>query len=292
MKPVPFPVIGKMRAMPSPFPGMDPYLEGYLWPDVHQALATQIRRQLAPLLQPRYVARLAISTIQDEMPESEVSIMYPDVEVLKRKLMPEPSASLQPDPAPLAGQVTPSLTIPLPVMTVRMVTVEVRDRDANQLVTSIEVLSPVNKREPGLTEFRRKRERLRAAGVHLVEIDLIRRGERSVHMPTFVDTSVIDAAPYLVTLTRAGATTMDVWPIPLANTLPVVAIPLRPPDADVPLDLMQALTTVYAEAAYQLSLDYRQPPPPPAFDAATHAWIDNLLRDVRRETQPGESSGA
>ncbi len=80
--------------MPSPFPGMDPYLEGYLWPDVHQALATQIRRQLAPLLQPRYVARLAISTIQDEMP----------------------------------------------VVTVRMVTVEVRDRQANQLVTSIEVL--------------------------------------------------------------------------------------------------------------------------------------------------------
>ncbi len=29
--------------MPSPFPGMDPYLEGYLWLDVHQSLASQIR---------------------------------------------------------------------------------------------------------------------------------------------------------------------------------------------------------------------------------------------------------
>jgi hypothetical protein len=84
---------------------------------------------------------------------------------------------------------------------------------------------------------------------------------------------------------------MNVWPIPLAATLPVIAVPLRPPDADVPLDLMQALTTVYAEAAYQLSLDYRHPPPP-AFDAATHAWIDDLLRDIRHATQPGESSGA
>ena len=36
--------------MPSPFPGMDPYLEGYLWPDVHSALASKIRQTLIPLL--------------------------------------------------------------------------------------------------------------------------------------------------------------------------------------------------------------------------------------------------
>jgi len=35
--------------MPSPFPGMDPYLEGYMWADVHQALAYQYRKQLTPL---------------------------------------------------------------------------------------------------------------------------------------------------------------------------------------------------------------------------------------------------
>ena len=46
--------------MPSPFPGMDPYLEGYLWPDVHHALAAKIRQQLTPLLRPRYTARLTI----------------------------------------------------------------------------------------------------------------------------------------------------------------------------------------------------------------------------------------
>ncbi len=44
--------------MPSPFPGMDPYLEGYLWPDVHHRLATQISDQLMPMLRPRYVARV------------------------------------------------------------------------------------------------------------------------------------------------------------------------------------------------------------------------------------------
>ena len=47
--------------MPSPFPGMVPYLEGYLWPDVHQALAGKIRQQLTPLVRPRYAVRLGIS---------------------------------------------------------------------------------------------------------------------------------------------------------------------------------------------------------------------------------------
>lgn len=34
--------------MPSPFPGMDPYLEGHLWPDVHNSLAYLISVQLTP----------------------------------------------------------------------------------------------------------------------------------------------------------------------------------------------------------------------------------------------------
>ena len=49
--------------MPSPFPGMDPYLEGNLWPDVHQALASEIRRQLANQLRPRYAVRLSVAAI-------------------------------------------------------------------------------------------------------------------------------------------------------------------------------------------------------------------------------------
>jgi hypothetical protein len=61
---------------------MDPYLEGYLWPDVHNALAAKIRQQLTPLLRPCYTARLAIYMVEDVAPEGEIGIMYPDVEVL------------------------------------------------------------------------------------------------------------------------------------------------------------------------------------------------------------------
>src|SRR5437667_9779410 len=40
--------------MPSPFPGMDPYLEGSLWLGFHGDLCTEVKRQLAPRLEPRY----------------------------------------------------------------------------------------------------------------------------------------------------------------------------------------------------------------------------------------------
>jgi hypothetical protein len=43
--------------MPSPFPGMDPYLEGSEWTSVHVELSSAIARQLAPKLRPKYIVR-------------------------------------------------------------------------------------------------------------------------------------------------------------------------------------------------------------------------------------------
>ena len=54
--------------MNSPFPGMDPYLEGYLWPDVHHRLATQIADLLIPQISPHFVARMNVSMIKDTQP--------------------------------------------------------------------------------------------------------------------------------------------------------------------------------------------------------------------------------
>jgi hypothetical protein len=62
---------------------MDPYLEGYLWADVHNALASKIRQQLVPKLRPRYIARLEIYLVEDTAPEGEIGVLYPDVEVLR-----------------------------------------------------------------------------------------------------------------------------------------------------------------------------------------------------------------
>jgi hypothetical protein len=61
---------------------MDPYWEGYLWPDLHTALANRLRQQLAPLLRPNYTARLGLYIVEDTTPEADLGVMYPDVEVL------------------------------------------------------------------------------------------------------------------------------------------------------------------------------------------------------------------
>jgi hypothetical protein len=155
----------------------------------------------------------------------------------------------------------------------------VYDVEKNQLVTSIELLSPVNKREPGLTKYRQKQARLMAAGIHLLEIDLIRRGQRPMMTARVAHRSRFADVPYLITLTRGGATSMEVWSIQLEDKLPVVAVPLRAPDPDVSLDLGAALATIYDEGAYDLSIDYTQSPPPPPFDEQTVAWIKQLLAE-------------
>ena len=63
--------------MPSPFPGMDPYLEGELWPTVHGNLTSEIVRQLTPQLRPRYLA-LMEKTYGLEWPDDEERIARMD----------------------------------------------------------------------------------------------------------------------------------------------------------------------------------------------------------------------
>lgn len=256
--------------MPSPFPGMDPYLEGYLWPDVHQALASKLRQYLTPLLRPRYTARLAVSVVEDSAPESEIGIMYPDVEVLHAEAPRSPTPPGMDAPYASATPALLYLPVLMPV-DVRLVNIEIHDTAQHQLVTAIEILSPVNKREPGLTVYRRKRQRLYQAGVHLLELDLLRRGTRPVTHPR------LPRSHYLITLLRRHAGQTAVWPCNMRDPLPHLPVPLLPPDADVVVSLPAALVAIYDEAAYDLSIDYTQPPPPPAFEAAEQAWMHSLM---------------
>lgn len=263
--------------MPSPFPGMDPYLEGYLWPDVRSALAHKIRQQLAPQIQPKYVARIEIAVVEDTNPEAEIGIMYPDVEVIHVNAGRPASSTIAADVvgAGAGGTITAPLTIPLPQ--VRVATVVIRDVAQNILVTSIAILSPVNKREPNLTHYRQKRQRLRQAQVHLLEIDLLRCGTRAWTHPQ------IPEVPYLVLLTRAQDSVVEVWPIALPDKLPTLPVPLRSPDTPAIVDLGTALSNVYEEAFYHLSIDYTSTPPPPPFSEADRAWLTTQLATSRKE---------
>ena len=255
--------------MPSPFPGMNPYLEGYLWADVHNALASKIRQLLVPLLRPRYTARLEIYLVEDTAPEGEIGILYPDVEVVQLR-----QGAKSQSPFADSAIATPPSRLTLPVMqpvAVRIPSVEIRDTAGNTLVTSIEILSPVNKREPGLTPYRQKRQRLYGAAVNQIELDLLRRGTRPFNHPR------LPPVPYLISLTRSNAGVVELWPVELRQPLPIIPVPLREPDDDVILDLGRALNEIYDEAAYDLSIDYTQLPPPPAFSETEAAWMRTLL---------------
>jgi hypothetical protein len=129
--------------MPSPFPGMNPYLEqDHVWNDFHGNFIYRLRDLLTPQLRPHYVAKV-------------------DEHVFIREL---------PDPAKV---LIPAVDVE------RLPFVEVRDRDTWEIVTVIELLSPCNKYAgPDREQFLGKRGRLLASPVHYVEIDLLRGGPR------------------------------------------------------------------------------------------------------------------
>jgi hypothetical protein len=68
----------------------------------------------------------------------------------------------------------------------------------------------------------------------------------------------------------------DVYPISLAQRLPVIRIPLRQTDAEVSLDLQSLIDQCYENGGYD-TIDYRQPAQPP-LDPADLAWAEEWLR--------------
>jgi len=248
----------------SPFPGMDPYLEGHLWPDVHHDLTSAIRELIAPQIAPRYVARVETYTVEDTSPEGEVGIIYPDVAVLQQRVR-ESSATY----GDTLVATEPTIEVAARV-TVRIPVVQIRDVQKNRLITAIEILSPVNKRKPGWQPYHEKRNDLHHSGVHLLELDLLRRGQH--HLPDLR----LPAHQYLFSLWRAGAQKISVWTNTVQQSLPVLPVPLRSPDPDVLLPLRQALDLIYQRGLYQLSIDYAKAPPPPEFSEEERAWMRTL----------------
>lgn len=256
--------------MPSPFPGMDPFLEASLRGSVHAQLSAEIARQLAPVLSPRYVALTMERFVLDEPDGVSVSTtsLYPDVAVAK-------SGEL-----PISGHATAVAAAPLRLATVvpvraSQVFVEIRDTAKRRLVTVIEVLSRSNKRLPGRREYLARRQRILLSPVHLMEIDLLRGGRRvPMRQP-------LPVVPYFVLLSRAqNRPVTDVWPIRLQDPLPVVPVPLLPNDDDIPLDLQVAFASIYDLLRFDLSVDYEAPLEPP-LDTEDSAWVQARLHALR-----------
>ena len=125
--------------------------------------------------------------------------------------------------------------------------------------------------------YPRKQLELKDAGVHLVEIDRIRRGPHVAEVPEEV---IEEPRPwdYLVNLVRRGSGEYQFYPIRLRDRLPRLRIPLKIGDADAVLDLQAVFDRAYDIGPCPERLRYERDPAPPLV-AEDAAWADQILRD-------------
>ena len=270
--------------MPSPFPGMDPYLEGDMWQEFHDRLANQISGQLMPLLGSRYVALLAKRYILTRPTVGIVNlparVVYPDVHVV---VPPAAPPATRHDGAPIAVA-EPAVELPSFSEEVPQLSIAIRDVAQRLLVTVIEILSPVNKRSEGARDYDARRTELLSTRRHLLEIDLLRQGTR-IQLD-----GEPPSAPYYIYLSRWQRRPLtQVWPLPLRAPLPAVPVPLLPPDPDVPLDMQAAVQACFDLVGYERLLDYTNPPPLPEFTVEDAVWIDEILRAAGYRSLPSDA---
>jgi len=258
---------------------MDPYLEKH-WRDVHLSLIALMRSALNDGLPADLIAR-ADERVFIESPLGKIRSVYPDVRVVEysgrsKEAAAAGTALLE------APDVTEAIELHLEDEPVSQGYIEIIDvASGNRVITVIELLSPANKLPgEGQDLYRRKQGECRAGGVNLVEIDLLRMGERVVLSPTHLLPPQARTT-YLVSVWRAlKPQKTQVYPVPLQARLPVIRIPLRESDDAVSLDLQKFLDQCYRDGRYD-TLDYRAEPDPP-LEGADREWADQLLRDRGR----------
>lgn len=247
--------------MPSPFPGMDPWIESSIhWANMHMHLMSEITRRLNRELSEAFVA------VMDEnvylLPSREMYL--PDVTVRRT-----PNFAIAPNIQPVAtGQAlvaTTSVEVVEAEEEVREPFIKVMTtHDDRHVVAVIEVLSPVNKQGAGREQYLKKQLDMLEGDVHLLEIDLLRVGQHTVAVaPASLLAWHGTAWDYVVCLHRARTgNRYTCWPFTLYDALPVVDVPLTVGYADVLLDLGAIFTSCYDDGAFQRSVDYSRPPTP------------------------------
>ena len=256
--------------MSSPFPGMDPFIESQLWRDFHNSLIGEIRVALTQQVRPRYVVSIEEDVYIAKEDGTPLRVIVADVAVRAGdgwRGFSEGNLAVETEPTIVTLPMLEREEVPYLV---------IRRRDNSETVTVIEVLSPTNKSSrDGRPEYLVKRNNLLRSRVHLVELDLLRGGER---LPTIEDHPRGD---YFAFVSRAAQRPQaEVYGWSLEQPLPEVPIPLDVGDLDVKLNLQDVFTTTYDRAGYDYSLDYARPVQP-ALTAVRTAWMREILEHSR-----------
>jgi hypothetical protein len=273
--------------MKSPFPGMDPYIEvRWLWADFHADLIAEIKRSRAARLPERYFVQTGerFYVVIAGIDGKDIKAIYPDVAVEKpaadRRGARSRDATAVAEAALENGSVSMRAFIDEHF---RENFIEIYEADPEiRLVTCIEILSPSNKRRgsEGWKQYLRKRNALLLGSANLVEIDLLRGGER---MP------MVERWPkspyYLLVGRQSHVPSCRVWPAYFDRPLPEIPVPLAGPDPDIPLALQPMIQAVYDRSRYARRIDYAKPLVP-ALSAKEAAWLAQRFRTENPQSQP------
>lgn len=262
-------------AVPSPFPGMDPYLENPpSWMGFHNKLVVEIETALNGLIQPAYYADIEerVYILSDTDPARRQVV--PDIKIVRTGKPGKVKPGRGRNPSGGLAVCEPVTVVTLLEDEVSETYVKVVERATGRVVTLIEVLSPANKL-PGSAAhgmYIDKRNAVVRSDTSLVEIDLLRDGRSPSAGLSYPEHE------YLVYVSKkSGRPNARIWPIRLTQRLPVIPVPLGGKDPDVDLDLQPLLDTIYDRGPYAVKLDYRADPVPP-LPPDLAKWADALLR--------------
>ena len=255
--------------MPSPFPGMDPFIESQRWSDFHAQYIVVCREMLVQQVRPKYVVdieRYVYLTREDT--DEVVKTIAPDVIAVESGHGWREEAS-----ADSATATLEPVTHRIPIPELGQAYLVIRTLGKDPVVTVIELLSPSNKSPgTGMAEYLAKRANVLRSTSNLVEIDLLRGGER---LPT---EDPLQPGDYYAFVTRSHRMPeVDVYAWTVRDRLPRIPVPLADGDADASLDLQAAFTITYDRAGYDYSLRYGEDIQPALATRVDAEWLRSQL---------------
>lgn len=259
--------------MPFPFPGIDPFVESQKWIGFHTQFITGLGQTLVSMLRPRYEVDFQDYVyLTDEGEEGDIRAA-PDVWFAET----QPAPHGAPVTTTGVALATPTvLTMPA-MKKVRQPFLLIRTKDGRDVVTVLELLSPWNKAfSEGRAEYLRKRQELLKTGAHLVELDLLRGGQR---LPTREPLPAGDY--YIYVCRREKRKKVEVYSWHMRDLCPGFLIPLAERDEDLALDLQSVVSETYQRAGYDYTLDYARDVQPPLTESDA-AWLRERLSEWSR----------
>lgn len=258
--------------MPSPFPGMNPYLEHpSLWAGIHHRLITAIANDLAPKLRPKYIVAIE-ERVYEVSGDTALLVGVPDISVQSSLSLTQLTES---NLAVASTTESVEVLLPLPEI-VTEAYLEIRAVETEEVVTIIEVLSPKNKQmEIGRLQYETKRLKILGSATNFVEIDLLRQGNSMPMVGNF------GQSHYRIVVSSGEIRPKaQLYGFNLPAKIPEFTVPLRASEPEPAIALKSLLDEIYDQGSYDLRIDYSRPPIP-ALSEPDMAWVNETLQQQR-----------